>query len=157
MTASVKMLPWAALLGGLAWGSCRGTPPPTSRERFSREKNVKILEETVRRLASSSDPADREEALWAVHDHRGKVAILAVEGLARSRDPRLLPHLFDRIQDESAPRNLRLACLDALFSFAPSLWKGRLEALLPTLSPEEIRKAASAVLESLPPSSHGSS
>ncbi len=152
----------AVLLGGLAGAGCRGAPareraPLTPRERFSRATEVATLEKLVRKLAASPNPADREEALWAVHDHRGKVAVLAVRGLAQSRDARLLPHLFDRLRDPSAPEDLRLACLDALFAFDPALWRTRLRTLLPTLSPESVRKAASDVLDSLPTRDHGSS
>ncbi len=152
----------AALSCALSAGACGGPRPKektplSARARFSREKDVKVLEKLVAGLASSKDPRDREEALWAVHDHRGRVALLAVRGLARARDRRLLPHLFDRLRDPSAPRKLRLACLDALFSFPPSLWRERLKVLLPALEPPGIRKAASEVLDSLPnPASHES-
>ncbi len=149
------LLQGAALFLALSAGACGGPlpgkkAPLSARARFSREKDVKVLEKLAAELASSRDPRDREEALWAVHDHRGKVALLAVRGLARVRDRRLLPHLFDRLRDPSAPRELRLACLDALFSFPPSLWRERLKVLLPALEPAGIRKAASEVLDSLP-------
>ena len=145
----------AALFLVLAAGACGGPlpgkkAPLSARVRFSREKDVKVLEKLVAGLAASKDPRDREEALWAVHDHRGKVALLAVRGLAGALDRRLLPHLFDRLRDSSAPGELRMACLDALFSFPPSLWRERLKVLLPALEPAGIRKAASEVLDSLP-------
>ncbi|GEM_PF-4367201 len=140
-----------ALSAGACGGPVSGKKAPISvKARFCREKNVKVLEKLVTTLAASKDPRDREEALWAVHDHRGKVALLAVRGLARARDRRLLPHLFDRLRDPSAPGELRLACLDALFSFPPSLWRERLKVLLPALEPAGLRKAASEVLDSLP-------
>ncbi len=143
---------WAGACAGPRPGPVPAKKVPISaRARFTREKKVEVLEELVTRLAASKDPADREEALWAVHDHRGKVALLAVRGLARARDRRLIPHLFDRLRDPSAPGELRLACLDAFFAFPPSLWRERLKVLLPALEPAGIRKAASEVLDSTPP------
>ena len=146
----------ALLLAGGSLFSCRGPEIVSSdRKRTALERDPRRLEELVRRLAASPDPADRAEALWAVHDHRGRIALSAVEGLARSGDARLLPHLFDRIRDGEAPENLRLACLDALFSFPSSLWRARLAALLPEIDSPQVRAAAEEILASLPPKEDG--
>ncbi len=141
-----------ALFAGLqAELSCRRARPLSLRERFSRESDVRVLEDLAFRLGSSPDPGEREDALWAVHDHRGRVAVMAVRGLVKARDPRSIPHLLDRIQDPSVPEELGSACLDALFAFDPDLWRPQLEAIVPALPPGKFREAARSVLESLPP------